>query len=177
MATGPGRLAAYNAYASMPNSTPQPVPRPCACTTVRKASRVLARVYDEALRPSGLETTQLAVLRAIERHPGEPLTRVAEDLRMDRTSLYRAVGAMKRRGWVRVHTGADARSSRASITPRGQDVLKAADPRWRAVQSSIVGRFGVERWARLVQELEDLSSAARADDTDRSNEESNHARA
>src|SRR5215470_15000956 len=83
------------------------IPRPCACTTVRRASRILARAFDVALEPAGLNVTQLAVLRAIQRHPGEPLTRVAEDLCMDRTSLYRAVAPMQRDGWLTISAGAD----------------------------------------------------------------------
>jgi DNA-binding phage protein len=70
------------------------VPRPCACTTVRRVSRVLARAFDAALKPSGLNVTQLAVLRAVQRRRGEPLMHVARDLCMDRTSLYRAVSRM-----------------------------------------------------------------------------------
>src|SRR6516162_9143304 len=101
----------------MPESTT--VPRPCACTTVRRVSRVLARAFDAALERSGLNVTQLAVLRAIQRHPGEPLMRVAEDLCMDRTSLYRAVTPMRRDGWLRISAGADARSRTAELTNKG----------------------------------------------------------
>ncbi|MBI3860499.1 MAG: winged helix-turn-helix transcriptional regulator [Planctomycetia bacterium] len=134
------------------------VPRPCVCTTVRRASRILARAFDACLESAGLNVTQLAVLRAIQRHPGEPLSRVAQDLCMDRTSLYRAVTPMQRDGWVRVSTGADARSRAAKLTSRGCHVLEAADPTWGRLQTDIVERFGRDKWALLIAELERLAA-------------------
>jgi DNA-binding MarR family transcriptional regulator len=138
------------------------VPRPCACTTVRRASRVLARAFDLALERAGLNVTQLAVLRAIQRHPKEPLTRVAEDLCMDRTSLYRAVTPMRRDGWLTIAAGADARSRTAAFTTKGLRVLQAADPAWGHMQTEIIERFGRDKWAALVSELERLAACARA---------------
>ena len=143
------------------------VPRPCACTTVRRASRILARAFDVALEPAGLSVTQLAVLRAIQRHAGEPLTRVAEDLCMDRTSLYRAISPMQRDGWLRVATGADARSRTAEFTARGRHILEAADPAWGQTQKEIIERFGRDRWAALVAELERLAACARTAEASR----------
>jgi DNA-binding MarR family transcriptional regulator len=138
------------------------IPRPCACTTVRRASRVVARAFDVVLEPAGLNITQLAVLRAIQRHPNEPLTRVAEDLCMDRTSLYRAVNRMQRDGWLRIAAGPDARSRAAKFTTKGRRLLDAADPPWARVQSAIIERFGRDKWMALVSELERLSVVARA---------------
>jgi DNA-binding MarR family transcriptional regulator len=138
------------------------VPRPCACTTVRRASRVLARAFDLVLEPCGLNVTQLAVLRAIQRHPNEPLSRVAEDLSMDRTSLYRAVKGMQRGGWLTIAAGSDARWRIAEFTARGRRLLRAADRPWARVQTAIVERFGRDKWMALVSELERLSAIARA---------------
>jgi DNA-binding MarR family transcriptional regulator len=164
------RHADYAVYASivreeatvvMPEMR-SPVPRPCACTTVRRASRVLARAFDAALEPAGLNVTQLAVLRAVQRHATEPLTRVAEDLCMDRTSLYRAVTPMQRDGWLKITAGADARSRTAEFTGKGLRVLEAADPAWGRMQTEIIERFGRDRWAAFVSELERLTACVRA---------------
>ena len=145
----------------MPRSE-RPTPRPCACTTVRTASRLLARVYDAALQGTDLNVTQLAVLRAIERMEGEPLSRVAEQLSMDRTSVYRSVATMQRHGWVALDEGRDARSRSAVITDEGRAVLDRADPHWEAVQTAVVDRFGRRRWSALVEELSRLGEIADA---------------
>ena len=52
------------------------------------SARLLARTYDRAFAGSGMNVTQFAVMRAVERRENEPLSRVADDLAMERTSLY-----------------------------------------------------------------------------------------
>ena len=141
-------------------STSGDVPGPCTCTTVRRTARVLARVYSAVLQDAELNATQLAVLRAIQRHEGEPLSRVAEDLCMDRTSLYRAAAKMQQDGWIAIGPGPDARTRTARIKPKGDTRLRAAAPAWSKTQTAIVEQFGRRRWAELVGELQRLAGIA-----------------
>jgi DNA-binding MarR family transcriptional regulator len=136
------------------------VPRPCACTSIKKLSRVLGRMYDAALAVSPINVTQLAVLRCIDRRKGEPLTHVSKELEMDRTSLYRALNPMVRDGWVKVAGGIDARSRTATITRKGHRLLVEAGERWEQVQTRVVERFGRSEWASFVAELERLRHCA-----------------
>jgi DNA-binding MarR family transcriptional regulator len=69
---------------------------------------------------------------------------------------------MRRDGWVTISAGADARSRAAEITTKGLQVLEAADPAWRRMQTAIIDRFGRDQWAALVAELERLAACARA---------------
>ena len=140
--------------------TKESPPRPCACTTIRKAARVLARTYDAAIEPTGMNVTQLAVMRAVLRHPSDSLSRVAEDLDMDRTTLYRAIEALQRRRWVTIRDGKDNRSRSASITKRGDAALAQADPAWGRIQRDIVDRFGRVEWQSLVRDLQRLIDCA-----------------
>jgi len=132
------------------------IPRPCVCTSIRKAARVLARTYDAALASSGMNVTQLAVMRAVLRHPNEPLSRVAEDLAMERTSLYRAIEALTKQRWLTLSEGKDSRSRSASITKSGKLALSQADPGWSKTQGNIVDRFGRTEWQAFVRELQRL---------------------
>ena len=75
---------------------------PCACTTLRKAARAVGRVYDEALAGKGMTTAQFAILRHVWRGGSVPLSRLADSLVMDRTSLYRALAPVEAKGWVAV---------------------------------------------------------------------------
>ena len=136
------------------------VPLPCACTSVKKLSRVLGRVYDAALAVSPMNVTQLAVLRCIARRKGEPLMRVAEELEMDRSSLYRALQPMVRDGWVETATGPDARSLTAAITSKGNRLLDKAGQCWEEVQTRVVERFGRREWADFVASLKKLRNCA-----------------
>ena len=144
----------------MPTST---VPVPCACTSIKKLSRVLGRVYDAALAASPMNVTQLAVLRCIGRRTGEPLMHVAEELEMDRSSLYRALDAMLRDDWVKITSGRDARSRTAVITPKGYRILKKAGEQWEKVQTRVVERFGRREWAAFVANVEKLRVCAEAE--------------
>ena len=107
-----------------------------------------------------MNVTQFAVLRAIQRHEEEALTRVAEDLCMDRTSLYRAMGTMQRDGWISTTRGPNARARAARITAKGRRALERANPSWAKTQTAIVERFGRERWSVLVKALGELAALA-----------------
>jgi DNA-binding MarR family transcriptional regulator len=132
------------------------VPRPCACTSIKKLSRVLGRVYDAALATSPINITQLAILRCIDRRKGQPLTHIAEELEMDRSSLYRALDPMLRDEWLKITAGTDARSHTAVITGKGYRLLAKAGEQWELVQIRVVERFGRHEWAAFVAELDRL---------------------
>ncbi|MES2289741.1 MAG: MarR family winged helix-turn-helix transcriptional regulator [Pseudomonadota bacterium] len=135
---------------------------PCVCTTLRKASRAVTRAYDEGLADSGMTITQFAVLRNLDRQGAMPLSRLAELLVMDRTSLYRLIAPLERHGWVSVADGA-GRAKLASITDAGRAAMLAATPAWEKVQDGLVGAMGAEAWAALQTQLRVLGSAAHAD--------------
>jgi DNA-binding MarR family transcriptional regulator len=148
-------------YASNTDSKPDLKTPACVCTTVKKLSRVLGRVYDSALAASGINVTQFAVMRSIARHNGEPLAHIAAELKMDRTSLYRAIAPMVREGWVGLADGADARSRSARVTRKGSRMLEKAAGNWEQVQDDLIGAFGHAEWSALNAELYRLSECAR----------------
>ena len=140
--------------------TSNDIPRPCVCTAVKKLSRFLGRAYDASLASSPMNVTQLAVLRCIERRHGQPLTHIAQELEMDRTSLYRALTPMRRRGWIKLTAGTNARSRSAQLTPEGRKALQKAGDRWEQIQLRIVQQFGRRRWSAFVAEMQSLATAA-----------------
>src|SRR5271163_2354199 len=133
---------------------------PCACTTLRKASRALSRIYDEALAAVGMNITQFAILRVIGRagDGGIPLSRLAESLVMDKTSLYRGLGPLIRSGWVVVMQAGKGRTKLVCLTNEGRRVTDAAAEPWEAAQSKVVAAFGVQRWAALHGSIADLAA-------------------
>lgn len=132
---------------------------PCACTTLRKAARAVARVYDEALAGKGMTTAQFAILRHVARGGEVPLSRLADGLVMDRTSLYRALAPLEGRGWVKVAAGA-GKAKLASLTPEGRAAMEGAEEDWAAVQARIVDGVGAANWAGLEAGLRSLTAFA-----------------
>lgn len=119
-------------------------PTPCLCAALRKATRAVTRLYDDALRPAGLRVTQYSVLRNLAR--GEQRMRdLAALLVVEETALNRSVRGLASRGWIAIRTGDDRRERRLSITPAGRAILADSEPLWAAAQrrmsSSLGGRF------------------------------------
>lgn len=131
-----------------------PASGPCACTALRKASRAITRAYDDALSPTGMTTTQFAILRNLER--GDiVLSRLAERLVMDRTSLYRTIAPVIRAGWAEI-VPQGKRSKIARLTDAGRDALHRAMPAWEATQARFVDQLGGAEWQNLQKTLNTL---------------------
>ena len=149
-------------------SASAPVDLPCACTTLRKATRAVARLYEGHLGAVGLTATQFAILRAIERREPYNLRPLADELVMDRTSLYRAIAPLERDGLVAIEAdGSDARARRASLTDAGRTRIAEALPHWRAAQHTFIEGFGAADYEGFIGELRHAialleTSAARA---------------
>jgi DNA-binding MarR family transcriptional regulator len=134
---------------------------PCACTTLRKASRAVTRFYDEMLRPEGLTATQLAVLRAVDREGAVPMSHVADALVMDRTSLYRSVGPLLRAGdLVSVPSEADGRAKFLRLSRSGKRRLARAGRRWALAQKKMIEEIGPDRWPDLSRWLHETAERA-----------------
>lgn len=135
----------------------------CPALRVRAASRVLARLYDEALRDLGLEMSQLPVLAAaaIQGDRGFTLTELARALVMDRTSVTRAVRPLEQAGLLRVaRSPDDARSKVVVLTRAGERALREAYPRWQQTTRRIRHVFGPDRVDSLSKELAALVGSA-----------------
>lgn len=122
---------------------------PCMCANVRRASRVLSQIYEEAMRPFGLRMTQFSILQALSL-TGEKLQGdIAEILSLDSTTLTRSVQLLHKRGWVKVRKGKDRRERWLSLSISGERELARIQPAWQAVQKNLRSKLGEERWNRL----------------------------
>ncbi|MEI9852644.1 MAG: MarR family winged helix-turn-helix transcriptional regulator [Sphingomonas sp.] len=134
---------------------------PCACTLLRKAARAVGRFYDEALAGAGMTTAQFAILRHLSRTDALPLSRLAEQLVLDRTSLYRAVAPLIDLGWVAAAPG-HGKEKRASLTAAGRAAMRAAEPGWEEAQRRLLGGMDPAAWARIEAQLRILTESALA---------------
>jgi DNA-binding MarR family transcriptional regulator len=130
----------------------------CACASVRRTGRALTQLYDNILAPSGLRSTQYALLSQLASSEPIAMTDLAEVLGMDRTTLTRAVAPLERQGWLRVEEGSDRRTRQVRATPEGLTALATARPFWQEAQGRVVAGFGEERLAALRQELAALTA-------------------
>jgi DNA-binding MarR family transcriptional regulator len=98
---------------------------------VQRASRTLARRFDEVLRPFELTNGQFSLLMSLNRPEPPPMGPVASLLAMDRTTLTAALKPLERRGLVKVSPDpSDRRSRILKLTAKGQALLARAVPVW-----------------------------------------------
>ena len=114
----------------------------CTCLNLRKASRAITQMYDEALRPSGLRSTQLPALVSLVSNGPMTVNHLAEDLVMDRTSLSRMLHPLVTRGLIETTPGEDRRTRELSITRQGNQTVAMAIPMWDRVQIEVLERLG-----------------------------------
>ena len=125
----------------------------CTCLHVRKASRAITNLYDEALAPAGLTTNQMGLLIAITLMRNPSINTLSEKVMMDRTTLSRNLKPLELQSLIRVEAGEDKRIRLVKITKKGQASLMEAIPLWEEVQNRIIGRLGQNNWKDLLKKL------------------------
>src|SRR4028118_234641 len=96
------------------------VRRMCACDQLRRVTRGVTQVYDNAVLPSGLRITQLAIFVGLSTEGDLPLTVLADGLGLDRTTLTRNLKVLEDRGLIRIYERTDdARVRMVAITLEG----------------------------------------------------------
>jgi len=124
----------------------------CFATSVRKASRRLTQLYDDALAPSGLRSTQFAILVQLAARSTSPtLTELAEAMLSDQSSLGHALRPLVQEGYVALRRGeADRRTQQIVLTDSGQRKFQEALANWRTAQEAVVLLYG-EEWSETLR--------------------------
>ena len=128
----------------------------CLCHNARMASRVITRAYDEALRPTGLRATQVAVLAAVGARGALSIKSLADSLEMERTTLTRNLRPLEELGYVAIAPEGRHRSRELILTKSGQAALVEALPLWEAAQRSAMRQLGDQRWPAVQKAFADL---------------------
>jgi DNA-binding MarR family transcriptional regulator len=138
----------------------EPAEVACICATARMAARSLTRVYDRALDPAGIRTSQFSILARLFEEGPLSVTHLAGRLAMDRTTLARDLRPLERRGLVSVSVGSDRRVRIAALTAAGRRLVDDVRPRWKQVQRDVRSELGPDRAARLMDELRAAAALA-----------------
>ena len=135
---------------------------PCVCNTLRRATRAVTQLYDEALRPSGLRVTQFSVLATLARLGEANLRQLEQALTLDQTTLTRSLALLERDGMVERVAHADRRIKALTLTSRGGKALERARPLWARVQGQVLEELGPTAWADAERRLARLLQIASA---------------
>jgi DNA-binding MarR family transcriptional regulator len=109
--------------------------RECHCLAARRHARAITRLYDARLRPHGLRSTQFSVLVALSLVGPLRVTRLADALGLERTTLTRIAAILERDGLIRPVAGSDGRARQFALTAAAKRRLERALPAWREAQA------------------------------------------
>lgn len=130
----------------------------CACGRLRRATRALTQLYDDAMAPAGLRITQFSLLRTLSRDGPLGISDLAAQQLLNRTALSRNLGPLAEQRYVDIVRGDDARTRQVAITRKGTSVLTAAEPYWAQAQKIVAKRLGAARLGALIATLGELES-------------------
>jgi len=130
---------------------PAIVALPCMCASLRRASRALTQLYDDALRPLGLRATQFTVLQALSLAGKVSQGELGQLLVMDSTTLTRTLRILSAQGWIENRPGEDRRERLLRLTSAGHHQLKRATTRWERAQARLRSRLGDVPWHELLK--------------------------
>ena len=126
---------------------------------VGRLHRIVARRFDQSLRPLGLTLPQLEALSALTLtgRPVRPGT-LADHLAADRSTMSRNLALLEERGWARTAERSPAgRSMTFEITAPGTEVLARAGAAWREAQAAVTALLGADAPAQLDSWLDVLA--------------------
>ena len=111
----------------------------CLGVRVGRLQRLVARRFDQELRPLGLSLPQLEVLSALvlSAAPVKP-SDLAGWLFIERSTMSRNLALLEQRELVKTSkTSSTGRSLRVEITTAGTDALAEAEEAWGAAQQAV----------------------------------------
>ena len=131
----------------------------CNCTALRKATRRVSQLYDRALAPSGLKTTQRAILAQLGRSEPASVGELAVALVMDAGALAHTLKPLERDGLVAVTVDPNDRRNRLiGLTRQGRARLAETQALWAKAQAGFEAGFGRVKSDALREALQFLVS-------------------
>jgi DNA-binding MarR family transcriptional regulator len=106
----------------------------CLGYQTRKLARAVTRLYNDRLRPLGLNLTEMNLLAAIAAQGSVQPARLGRAMALEKSTLSRNSSRLVERGWVEVRDHPDGRGVLLAVTARGNEMLLRAVPVWKQAQ-------------------------------------------
>jgi len=132
----------------------------CACAAARHVARTLTQLYDTALRDTGLEAPQFALLMAIDQIGPCNQSALGERYALDKTTVSRNLKWLERQGLVQVAIGRNRRERELTLTAEGRRRLAAAHPKLRKAQALLRSEMSDADWNAMFRAFGKITEAA-----------------
>ncbi|PRA79590.1 MarR family transcriptional regulator [Ochrobactrum sp. MYb29] len=125
----------------------------CLLTRTRRISRVVTNIFENELRPFGINAPQFSMLVMIARLGNASRAEIGRENHQERSTSTRNLQLILSQGWAEeVPHEASGRRRPIRISQAGKDILGAAMPAWRTAQYKTRKLFG-ESGASAIADL------------------------
>ena len=128
----------------------------CFADKLRLLNRIITRIYDEALRPTGLTTSQMNILVVVAKYGEATPLQIRDWLHMEKSTLSRNVGRLQQNGWLSILKSDNGRTHTLKLTSKGSQALQEGLPLWESAQrkaETILGKTGIQAIMRVAGAL------------------------
>ena len=133
-----------------------------AATDKRLATQLMKRILlafrvrlDEELKPRGMTTAQLQVLKALQGSPGSSGAQLARVCHMTPQSMQALIQKSETDGWIERHKDkGNDRVLAASLTDAGEELLRTAEVAMKKIEKKLWGGVAEGEIVRLTELLE-----------------------
>jgi DNA-binding MarR family transcriptional regulator len=126
------------------------ITRNCLLTRTRRISRVMTNIYDQALRPHGVNAPQFSLLVLIAKLGGASRAEIGRANYQERSTLTRNLALLLTEGWVEeMVSEGGGRSRPIVVSQAGRKLLASAAPAWRSAQARAKQLLGEEGLAAI----------------------------
>jgi DNA-binding MarR family transcriptional regulator len=116
----------------------------CLATRVRQLSRIITRVYDDAMRPLGITASQYTLLAQLAARDSITAVEIGHDLDIEKSTLSRNLKRLLALGHINMDPPAGRRGRGLHLTPKGRAILSDAFPVWQDAQKRTMQAMGPE---------------------------------
>lgn len=115
------------------------------------------------LKPHGLKHTEWRILALTHEFSSVSLTQIVELVVIERTTIGKLIDRMVERGWLaKERSNADARTLKVSLTPVGQQLLRATTPSMRKLMHTYSAAMSEGDFERLMTLLRHYGQQVKA---------------
>jgi DNA-binding MarR family transcriptional regulator len=135
----------------------------CLMGRTRYLSRVLTGIYDEEVRPFGVQATQVTLLATVAAYGPVRRRDVGRWLHFDSSTLTRNLRVMLDNKWLEEFPDdKDGRGHPLRVTATGGDLLRALGPAWQRAQQRAFRMVGGEGRAAVIDLFDKVQKALAA---------------
>lgn len=114
----------------------------CVALRARRMSRIITRIYDEAMRPLHLTASQFTLLTSVAQHDGVTAAEIGFDLDIEKSTLSRNLKRLVSLRLITMDPPAGRRGRGLHLTPAGETAIQSAFPVWRQTQERVEVALG-----------------------------------